>query len=788
MSFTPRWYQTEAIDAGAKFLLESRGQNGLMVLPTGSGKSICIAGTIAKLGAPTLVFQPSKEILTQNAAKYRAYGYGCGIYSASAGEKRMADVTFATIGSVVRKQHLLERFKYVIVDECHFVNSEAGQYEEVLGNMGVPVLGMTATPYRLAQGMNPTTFQRYSILKFLTRTRPRIFDKVVYSVQNRVLFDEGYLAKLQYYSIKVINRNALQRNSTGADYTDESLRQQYAMNDMPGKVVKVVRRLFEIGRKNVLVFTRFTEEARYVVSQIPGAAIVTADTPPKERDRVIRGFRDGWIKCVCNVGILCLDDQTEILTKEGWVGIDSMTKQHNVACWSMDGSIRFAPPKKVIQRDRMNGEEMVSAKGNAIDFRVTGGHTMVRSAGRDNYWARSRAIDLVGKRFQFPSTGSSTPDAIVPEDRLITSKQFARKVVCTSYNYRKKGMTAEDARRTAEEMTLRKSELSYTPPSLLSLDDCRLIGFWLGDGTVYRGRYSIVQSNVYHNIVSWFDGVISRIGIHHSRGVVKAKKGSYMTDDAVIWNFARGTGGLGQAKDNGCYRLEPYLKKKGTPLLWGLSRDQYMALLEGFWYADGEHGVDNEFSDSSTSRWRITGTQKPLFDLLQAIGTCRGIRSTLRPVKDPSNPKHLKQWRWTFKETDRTSIGTARPVVEANYKAERVWCVESETGYIVTRRNGIVTIMGNCTGFDYPELEAVVMARPTMSLALWYQIVGRGIRPHPSKEYTMIVDMGGNLEQFGKVEDLTLSDQGGWHIHGADGRLLTGVPFGDKPMPRMRPA
>ncbi len=92
------------------------------------------------------------------------------------------------------------------------------------------------------------------------------------------------------------------------------------------------------------------------------------------------------------------------------------------------------------------------------------------------------------------------------------------------------------------------------------------------------------------------------------------------------------------------------------------------------------------------------------------------------------------------------------------------------------------------TGFDYPQLEAVVMARPTMSLALWYQIVGRGIRPHPDKEHTMIVDMGGNLEQFGKVEDLTLSDQGGWHIHGADGRVLTGVPFGDKPMPRLNKA
>jgi hypothetical protein len=41
--------------------------------------------------------------------------------------------------------------------------------------------------------------------------------------------------------------------------------------------------------------------------------------------------------------------------------------------------------------------------------------------------------------------------------------------------------------------------------------------------------------------------------------------------------------------------------------------------------------------------------------------------------------------------------------------------------------------------------------------------------------------MGGNLAQFGKVEDLELRDQGGWHVYslGVD-RVLTNVPFGDQ--------
>lgn len=77
------------------------------------------------------------------------------------------------------------------------------------------------------------------------------------------------------------------------------------------------------------------------------------------------------------------------------------------------------------------------------------------------------------------------------------------------------------------------------------------------------------------------------------------------------------------------------------------------------------------------------------------------------------------------------------------------------------------------TGFDYPELDTIVMARPTMSLALWYQIVGRAIRPHPSKEAGWVVDLAGNLKRFGKVEDLRLVNGGNnkWSVWNKDKQL-----------------
>ena len=83
------------------------------------------------------------------------------------------------------------------------------------------------------------------------------------------------------------------------------------------------------------------------------------------------------------------------------------------------------------------------------------------------------------------------------------------------------------------------------------------------------------------------------------------------------------------------------------------------------------------------------------------------------------------------------------------------------------------------TGFDYPELDTIVMARPTMSLAMWYQIVGRAIRPHPSKEYGWVVDLCGNVKRFGEVKDLKLVDPTGrglWQVN-SRGRQLTNVAF-----------
>ena len=79
-------------------------------------------------------------------------------------------------------------------------------------------------------------------------------------------------------------------------------------------------------------------------------------------------------------------------------------------------------------------------------------------------------------------------------------------------------------------------------------------------------------------------------------------------------------------------------------------------------------------------------------------------------------------------------------------------------------RNGQTKVLVNSqilvVGFDYPELDTVEYAKPTRSLAQYYQVVGRLLRLSKGKQ-PWFVDLCGTYDRFGKVEDLKLLDQNG---------------------------
>ena len=302
MSFVLRDYQSHAVDKGVRFLRHGHDQGGLVVLPTGAGKSLVIAGIVQSLDAPCLIFQPSKEILEQNANKLLAYGFDPKVFSASMGTKDIGQITLATIGSAKTVPHLFDQFPYVMVDEAHLVNAKAGMYKEFFESLGdVRIVGLTATPYRLS-----TDGYGGSMLKFLTRTRPRVFSSVLSYAQIPDLMEKGYLVQPEYQIVSGFSAAELKPNTTGADYSDDSVKRYFKRIGFQDRVRRVIERLQAVGRKHVLVFTRFVDEAEEIAKHVSRTAVVSAQTPAKTRAAIIEAFRAGEIKVVANVGVLTL--------------------------------------------------------------------------------------------------------------------------------------------------------------------------------------------------------------------------------------------------------------------------------------------------------------------------------------------------------------------------------------------------------------------------------------------------------------------------------------------------
>lgn len=96
-------------------------------------------------------------------------------------------------------------------------------------------------------------------------------------------------------------------------------------------------------------------------------------------------------------------------------------------------------------------------------------------------------------------------------------------------------------------------------------------------------------------------------------------------------------------------------------------------------------------------------------------------------------------------------------------------------------RKGNIRVIFNVrvlsTGFDYTKIDCIVLGISTASIALYYQILGRGTRIDDEKENCLISDLAGNVDRFGKVEDITFEKERIWKMYGTDGRLLSGIPI-----------
>lgn len=722
-------------------------------------------------GEPILILAHRDELITQAAAKYRNVvpDARIGVIKAERHEVAGREVVVASVQSLnARRRERLGTWRpsLVIIDEAH--HSTSRTYRDIIAWASCPVVGVTATMSR-------------SDGKALGRAAGGVFDEIVYQKSILWMIRQGYLCDVKGQRVVVDDLDLTGMRKVGGDYSDGQVSERLLGSSAPEAVAKAVAEysggqpgvIFAPTVESAQAFAEAMCAAGFSCETVWGAMPLDRDqisplgvVEQKSRRRVIREFNLGKIDWLSSCMALCLDTETEILTDQGWTRHDEMTTDHRVANWDQ-GRVFFEKPLEIVRRPLGEYERMYRLLTKGRDIRVTGGHRMLYRTSQVQEWRKAPVEELVGRTVLIPTVGWAEPFDVAPSPIAGPKKSRAAAIRGTAYNLRRReGFTSDAARVEAERRVDRRRALRHLDPSELTEDQCRFIGFWLGDGSrndLARGgvEYTASQSVIHPKIIEWFDRVIAECGF----SVVRYDRSSYDAPH-VRWSFPRGTGG-GSQERAGLFGIEPYLIKDGTELLWGLNARQFDALLEGLWYADGNHA---RAEGGYPARWQLWATRKGLLDLLQAIGTVRGMNLTVRSVTPPRSEGHTQLWVLTRSASvDHCTVRHRFEPDPTPRRPEEVWCVKTITRNIITRRNGTVTVMGNTEGWDAPRATVAVIARATQSASLFIQMAGRVLRPFPGKSHALILDVVGATTQH---ELATLAVLGGDRPKDTEGKTL----------------
>ena len=308
--FTLRPYQQEAVDATLRHFRQS-DESAVIVLPTGAGKSLVIAELARLAKRRILVLTHVKELVEQNHAKYQSYGLTGGIFSAGLNRKdNRHQVTFASVQSVsANLDQFRDEFSLVIIDECHRVSGdESSQYQRIIDllrqqNDSLKVLGLTATPYRLAMGW----IYRFHYRGFVRGDGDKPFVHCIYELPLSVMINRGYLTRPELVNAAVAQYDfsALPRDRFG-EYAEKDVNQLLGMHQRVTRAI--IEQVVELAieRQGVMIFAATVDHAREIAGYLPEdqTALVTGGTDLKERALLIQRFKQRELKYLVNVSVL----------------------------------------------------------------------------------------------------------------------------------------------------------------------------------------------------------------------------------------------------------------------------------------------------------------------------------------------------------------------------------------------------------------------------------------------------------------------------------------------------
>lgn len=297
-----RDFQLEGLASLYDYFATTDG-NPLLCYPTGTGKSYVNAGIAMNVltefpNQRIIMLTHVKNLIEQNLEKLLKLWPNApvGIYSAGLNQRDTAHpLIFGGVASVVGNVEAFGHRDLCIIDEAHLVSpQETSMYQDIIKrlraiNPMLKIIGLTATPYRVGQGM-------------LTEGDSPIFDDICYDLTGVQPFNrfiaEGYLAPLIPKQTKV-EIDLTNVKITKGDFASKQL------DDATEKVMYEALKesmLYGYDRNCWLVFCSGIKPSEHAAEMLQSFGIAAAAIHSKlsdaECDKRFAAFKSGELKAI----------------------------------------------------------------------------------------------------------------------------------------------------------------------------------------------------------------------------------------------------------------------------------------------------------------------------------------------------------------------------------------------------------------------------------------------------------------------------------------------------------
>jgi superfamily II DNA or RNA helicase len=301
----PHPHQQESLEAW-----EQRGRRGVVVLPTGAGKSLVAQLAIARVARSTLVVAPTIDLMNQ-WYELLTQSFGIEIGLLGGGYHELADITVSTYDSAyMHMERYGNRFGLLVYDEVHHL---PGQMYSHSAEMSIAPyrLGLTATPERadgrhvlLDSLVGPVVYEKgIRQLAGAYLADYRVERRAVQMVaEERVAYEvahDEYRAFLEEKNIRMGAANGWRRfvqlssSSSAGRRAMLAYRRHRQIALGTTSKLRVLEEIFKAHpRDRVLVFTNDNETV-YHISQTFLVPAITHLTRSKERKHLLEGFNAG---------------------------------------------------------------------------------------------------------------------------------------------------------------------------------------------------------------------------------------------------------------------------------------------------------------------------------------------------------------------------------------------------------------------------------------------------------------------------------------------------------------